>query len=207
MANMAAPDTNVLDADAPPQAPRASLWRVVCATMAAPGEILRRHAAALPAPVALTVSGAAFAIFFAQTAIDLHRGAAWDQSAIVSAAVLAGTGGALGTVGVCLLAVLAFVLTRPFGGSATLGWSVRAFGLAYSPTLIYGICGLLAQLVLGWPAALAFGVTGFLWALSPLHATIAELAGGRMWPATILTTVIGGVLLAAWATLGLGGLR
>ncbi|MBL8242915.1 MAG: hypothetical protein JNL89_01930 [Rhodanobacteraceae bacterium] len=183
---------------------RPALWRVVFATMAAPGEILRRHAGALPAPWALGVSGTAFALFFAQTGIDLHRGQPWDAAALAALGVLASGGALLGVIGVALLAVAAWLLTRPFGSEAGLAWTLRAFALAFSPTLVYGVCGLAAQLLLGWPAALAFGVTGYLWALGPLHAAISELSGGRAVVDAILTTALGGLLLLAWAALGLG---
>jgi hypothetical protein len=191
------------DADMP-VAGRPALWRVVFATMAAPGEILRRHAAALPAPLALGVSATALALFFAQTGIDLHRGQPWDGAALAALGVLTASGALLGSAGVALLAAVAWLLTRPFGGGASLAWTLRAFALAFSPTLIYGACGLIAQLAFGWPAALAFGVTGYLWALGPLHAAISELSGGRAVVDAILTSVLGGLLLLAWAALGLG---
>lgn len=183
---------------------RPALWRVVLATMAAPGEILRRHAGAIPAPMALGVSAAAFGVFFAQTGIDLHRGQPLDAAALAALGVLSASGVLLGSAGVASMALLAWLLTRPFGGDAALGWTLRAFALAFAPTLVYGVCGLAAQLLLGWPAALAFGVTGYLWALGPLHAAISELSGGRAAVDAILTTALGGLLLLAWAALGLG---
>lgn len=185
-------------------ATRPALWRLVFATMAAPAEIIRRHAADLPAPMALMVSGSAFACFFAQTAIDLQRGQAWDQGALAGAAVLAASGLLLGTLGVALLALLTWVLTRPLGADTPFGYTLRAFGLAFAPTLVYGLCGLAAQLGLGWPAALAFGVTGYLWALAPLNAAITDLVGERRAAGLLLTTLIGAVLLLAWAAIGLG---
>jgi hypothetical protein len=185
-------------------APPASPWRVVFATMAAPGEILRRHAAAMPAPLALGVSGAAFALFFVQTGIDLHRGTPWDGAALAGLAILGATGLVLGTLGVGALALLNFALTRPFDSEVSLGWTLRAFALAYSPTLVYALCGLLVQLTLGWPVALAFGVTGYLWALGPLHAVIGELCGSRALPTAVLTTLNGALLLLVWAAISLG---
>ncbi len=187
-----------------PTRERPALWRVVCATMAAPGEILRSHAGALPAPLALGVSACAFGLFFAQTGIDLHRGQPWDAPALAALGVLAAGGALLGSLGVAALAFCAWLLARPFGSEVEFAWTLRAFGLAWSPTLLYGACGLAAQLLLGWPAALAFGVTGYLWALGPLHAAIAELTGGRALVDALVTTAIGGLLLAAWAAIGLG---
>lgn len=194
-------DANV---ESQPADARPALWRVVFATMAAPGEILRRHAGALPAPLALGVSACAFGLFFGQTGIDLHRGQPWDAPALAAIGVLAAGGALLGSLGVAALAFCAWLLARPFGSGVEFAWTLRAFGLAWSPTLLYGVCGLAAQLALGWPAALAFGVTGYLWALGPLHAAIAELTGGRALVDALLTTAVGGLLLAAWAAIGLG---
>ncbi len=191
-------------ADSPGALPSPAPWRLVFATMAAPAEIIRRHAGALPAPIALLVSGSAFACFFAQTAIDLRRGQPWDEAALAGAAVLAASGLLLGTLGVALLALLAWIVTRPLGADTAFGFTLRAFGLAFAPTLVYGLCGLAAQLGLGWPAALAFGVTGYLWALAPLNAAIAELVGERRAAGLVLTTLIGAVLMLAWAAIGLG---
>ncbi|MGE4070342.1 MAG: hypothetical protein AB7E72_04140 [Lysobacterales bacterium] len=179
------------------------LWRVVVAIMAAPGEILRRHASALPASLALGVSGTAFAVFFAQTAIDLHQHS-WNAEALAGMAVLSTIGALLGTLGIALLAVLNFVLSRPFNSTVSFGWTLRAFALAYSPTLIYALCGLVFQLTLGWPTTLAFGVTGYLWALGPLHAAVNELCQSRPLPAMVLTTLNGALLLLAWAGASMG---
>ncbi len=101
---------------------RPALWRVVFATMAAPAAILRRHAGALPAPLALGVSTVAFALFFAQTGIDLHRGQTWDTAALASLGVLAGAGAVLGSLGLALLATIAWLLLRPFASDTGLGW-------------------------------------------------------------------------------------
>lgn len=70
----------------------------------------------------------------------------------------------------------------PFGGkSGGLGEAVRAFALAYSAALVYVVIGLLFNLFFGWNTAVAFGVTGVLWALGPMIAVLKGMVGGRSW--------------------------
>jgi len=45
-------------------------------------------------------------------------------------------------------------------------------------------------------------VTGVLWALGPMIATLREMLGGRIEPSVILATILGGLTLFGWAFLG-----
>jgi hypothetical protein len=138
-----------------------------------------------------------------QTAVDLGR--ASGGAAPVPVLIAAGAGLAAGLFLVPSLAALTWALTRPLDVARTpLIHSVRAFALSYFPALLYGACGLVVQFTLGWPTALAFGVTGVLWALSPLLAVVRELSGDRPLVAAALVTLCGLVVLVVWAALGLG---
>ena len=79
---------------------------------------------------------------------------------------------------------------------------IRAFALAYSATLIYAAMGLMFNLFFGWNTAVAFGVTGVLWALAPMISVLKGMVGGRGWPATVLATVCGLMVLAGWVRVG-----
>jgi hypothetical protein len=70
-----------------------------------------------------------------------------------------------------------------------------------APALIYGVCGLVFSL-LGWRTAVAFGVTGVLWALSPLMAINDELTGQHKFASGLLTAVLGCIILTGWVLLG-----
>ena len=63
--------------------------------------------------------------------------------------------------------------------------------------------GLLFNLFFGWNTAVAFGVTGVLWALGPMIAVLKGMVGGRSWPATLLATACGLMVLLGWARVGL----
>jgi hypothetical protein len=150
---------------------------------------------------ALGVSGLAFAAISLQAALDLSRSGSWDTSAL---GLLVLRGILLGTVGLAAVAALAWVLSRPFATTQSLGWTVRAFGGAYGNALIYGLFGLLLNLLLGWNTSVSCGVTGLLWALGPLFGSLRELTGQRAGPAALLATFCGAAMLFGWVQFGVG---
>ena len=172
-----------------------------------PGAALKGALAETSPHFALAVSGSAFGLLFLQTGLDLLRVGSPTLP-------LLGTTGWPGVIGLCLLGVvygtaglgllgaLAFALTRPFGATLALGPTVRALALGYSPALFYALFGVLANLLLGWNTAVAFGVTGLLWALGPMISTLRTMLGERPYLGVILATGLGGLMLFGWAFLG-----
>jgi hypothetical protein len=172
-----------------------------------PGAALKGALAEVSPMFALGVSGTAFGLLFLQTGLDLLR---VGQPTLPLLALT----GPLGVVGLCLLGVLygtlgvsilgaiAFSITRPFGATLALGPTVRAIALGYSPALFYALLGVVANVLLGWNTAVAFGVTGLLWALGPMIATLRAMLGGQTRLSVILATVLGGIMLLGWAFLG-----
>jgi uncharacterized membrane protein len=172
-----------------------------------PGGALKGALAQLPIPVALGISGTAFGLFFLQTGLDLLR----VSQPTLPRLAMTGAGGVVGlclvgvvygTLGVAFLAALAWIATRPLGATVALDSTIRAFALGYCPALVYAALGVATNLALGWNTALAVGVTGMLWALGPMIATLREMLGGRIWPSVILATLLGGLTLFGWAFLG-----
>jgi hypothetical protein len=172
-----------------------------------PGGALKGALAQVPIPLALGVSGAAFGLFFLQTGLDLLR---VGQPTLPRLAMI-GNGGVVGlcllgvvygTIGVAVLGAIAWVSTRPLGATLALDATVRAFALGYCPALVYALFGIVMNVAFGWNTALAFGVTGVLWAIGPMIATLREMLGGRTWPSVILATILGGLTLFGWALLG-----
>ena len=163
--------------------------------MTSPGAFLARHLEAYPWPLSLLVSSAAFGLFFFQTGLDLQHVGHTDLAGSMTLAALGVLVGSLGLMGIALVA---WLLTRIGGGQRSLAWAVKAFALGYSPTLVYCLCGLACNLFLGWNTALAFGVTGFLWAFGPMLASLRELTANKTrWSVTIATSC-GLVLLLLW---------
>lgn len=165
-----------------------------------PAEAVKGALERVPWPVCLAVSGLAFTLFFLQTGLDRHHvrtaGAGW----VVGFSFL---GLAMGTAGVALLALMAWAAARPLGCERPFDWTMRAFGLAYTPTLIFAAVGILFNLAAGWNTAVAFGVTGVLWALYPILTVVREMTGDRLAASLAMTTVLGALILGAWALLGI----
>lgn len=178
--------------------PAVRKWLPALTMITNPGQALAGRMAEIRWPFALAVSGGAATLFFLQTGLDLLRAGTGDLGRL---ATLTLAGLFYGTVGVFLIACAAWALTRPFGGTRPMDWTVRALALSYSATLIYAGLGLLFNLILGWNTSVAFGVTGVLWALGPMIAIFKELARGNTVGSVVLTTVCGGLLLLGWAVI------
>ena len=182
-------------------APNASVFgrlTALVSMMFNPGAIVQHRLSGIAWPLAILVPGAAFTIFFFQTGLDMMRA---GKAGALKVTLLTLAGGLYGTFGIAGIALVAWVLSRLFGSTRALGWVIGAYALAYSPTLVYGLCGMAASLVLGWKTALAFGVTGVLWALRPMMAVNDELTGGRKGFSIFLSTVCGAVVLFGWGLL------
>ncbi len=186
------------DAPAAASAPR-SMACAVLGMMLNPGGTLKQATAEATWREAMLVSGSAFVLFFLQTGLDLARAGKAGAGSIIGLLVL---GAVFGTAGVGLVGLLAWLLSRPFRSERALDWTMRAYALAYSPALVYGVCGVLANLALGLDTAIAFGVTGVLWALHPMMAVNDELTGGRRVLSALISTACGGVVLLGWSVLG-----
>ena len=174
-------------------------FRTVLSVMIDPGSLLKSRLPETGFGSALGVSGLAFLLFFLQTGIDRAREGQIGGKTIV---VLSFVGLVFGTAGVAIIALVGWTGARLMGGNGSLGEAIRAFGLAYSPTLIYAAVGLVFNLLLGWNTAVAFGVTGVLWALGPMIAALKGMVGGRSGVAAALATVCGLLVLFGWVRLG-----
>lgn len=173
--------------------------RSACIMMFNPGEVLKTSIAHVPWPFSLAVSMLAFMLLFLQTGLDLVR---TGQKPVSSIWLLLLVGAAYGIFGIGLLAGLAWLLAKLFGGDKTFSWAVSAFGLSYSSSLIYGLTGLLAALFLNWNTAIAFGVTGVLWATGPVISSIREMVKGKMAVSVIIATICSSLLLLGWSFIG-----
>jgi Kef-type K+ transport system membrane component KefB len=111
-------------------------------------------------------------------------------------------GAIFGSVGIALLAMIAWGITRIFKGNKSLGWALSAFGLGYCSTLIFTVLGLLFSLILNWNTSVAFGVSGVLWATGPMIASIKEMSRDNTALSVIVATICSGLLLLGWVLLG-----
>ncbi|MEW6555542.1 MAG: hypothetical protein AB1384_14810 [Actinomycetota bacterium] len=165
-----------------------------------PAQAVKGALESVPWVYSLAISGMAFTLFFLQTGLDMYRVGTASTRAAVGFTFL---GTALGTAGVALVATLAWAASRPLGGDRSLQWTIRAFCLAYTPTIIFCTVGLVFNLAVGWNTAIAFGITGVLWALYPILAICREMTGEKLWASMAISTVCGALVLSAWALLGI----
>lgn len=174
-------------------------WKTTLNMIINPGEVVKTQMGKVPWPFSLLVSGLSFTLFFLQTGLDLLRAGQIEASGVVLMTML---GLLYGTAGVALLAVMVWALVQAGERDITMGWAVSAFALGYSATLVYALCGLIFSLALGWKTAVAFGVTGVLWALRPTLFTIKQMSGERVAFSIAMTTLCGAILLVGWSLLG-----
>jgi hypothetical protein len=173
--------------------------RAALAMMINPAAVLQKRVGGIPWPFSLCISALAFMLFFMQTGLDLLR---IGQKGIGFVVLLSVEGFLFGSLGIALLAVLAWSITRLFKGARSIGWAISAFGLGYCSTLIFTILGMFFSLVLHWNTSVAFGVSGVLWATGPMIASIRQMSRENTALSLIVATICSGLLLFGWALLG-----
>lgn len=181
---------------APIETPR---WKTALNMIINPGEVVKSQMSRIPWPYSIIISGLSFTLFFLQTGLDMFRSGQIEMSTVVLIAML---GLLYGTVGVALIAVMAWALSQAAERAYTIDWAISSFALGYSATLVYALSGIVFSLALGWKTAVAFGVTGVLWALRPTLFTIRQMSGDRVAFSITLATLCGAILLMGWAFLG-----
>jgi hypothetical protein len=173
-------------------------WREFFGVMFNPGQVIKGRMDNVSWPWAYAISGSAFFLFFLQSGLDLLRA---GKAGPLQVILLTLAGGCWGTLGIGGMAAVAWVLCRPFGTPHSFSWTLRSFALGYSPALIYTALGLLANILLGWNTALAFGATGVLWSLGPNIAVLREMLAARLLPSALLATFFGAATLLVWGLL------
>jgi hypothetical protein len=187
--------TNMQNADTT----QTSKIRLLINMMLSPGTALKNATSGMPVYFSFIVSGLAFGLFFLQTGLDLYR---TGQQQLIFAIVTAIIGTTFGITVIPALGVLSWGISKPFGGTKTLKWTVSAFCMSYSGALIYCLLGIAMSISLGWRTSVAFGVTGVLWAIGPMISTIREMVNGKIYLCVILASIIGALVLFCWSFIG-----
>jgi hypothetical protein len=162
-----------------------------------PGLLIQKRMENVSLLVPICISSASFTLFFLQTGLDIAKKGTASGSYLL---LMALRGLLAGSLGVLVLASFSWLLAKMLGSRWKYTQTVKAFGMAYTSTLLYCIFGILANLILGWNTAIVFGITGLLWALSPLLAIFREMLENRKLAGIVLTTLCGAVMLLAWWT-------
>lgn len=176
-----------------------SKLRTVMNMMFSPGTALKKAISDTPFYFSLIVSGLAFGLFFLQTGLDLYK---TGQQSLVFALSTAFIGALFGMIAVPLISIFIWGVAKPFGSDKSMQWTISAFCLSYSGALVYSIFGIVANLIFGWRTAVAFGVTGVIWATAPMIVTIREMIGGKILLCVVLATVTGSTVLFCWSFIG-----
>lgn len=184
---------NIMTPTAVPQ------WKSALNMIINPGEVVKNQMVKIPWPYSLMISGLTFSLFFLQTGLDMMRNGQIGISIVILITML---GLVYGTAGIALLAVLVWALSQAAKRNITMGWTISSFALGYSPAFVYALSGLIFSLAWGWRTAVAFGVTGVLWALRPTLFTIKQMSGERVAFSIAMTTLCGAILLVGWSLLG-----
>jgi len=180
-------------------AARMPVLSTVLSMMLNPAAVLKSSLSGTPWYFSLGVSASAFGLFFLQTGLDLYR---TGQQTLGFALGAAGVGALYGVALVPLLAVLTWLPLRALKTDKPLTWAIASFCLSYSGALVYGLMGLLFSLLWGWKTAVAFGVTGVLWATGPLIVAIREMTGGNNALSVCFATLAGVTVLLTWSVFG-----
>ena len=185
----------------PNRAAPAKPWWSILLMMVNPGQMLTQGLGKVSWPFALSVSGAAFALFFFQTGLDRWH---VDRLSAVRCLLLGLLGGVYGTVGIAAIGLVAWALSKLIGGDRPPGWVIRAIALSYSSALVYAVVGLVFNFGFKWNTSLAFGVTGVLWALGPMIAVFRQISKGNLAGSIVLATICGALVLLGWGALATG---
>ena len=173
--------------------------KIILGMMLSPGTFLKNAVSSIPFFFSTVVSSLAFGLFFLQTGLDLYK---TGQQPVLFVIVTSLIGILFGLLAVPLISLFIWVITKIFGCNKTVKWTVSTFCLSYSGALVYGIFGLIASLVLGWRTSIAFGVTGLMWTLGPMIATLREMLKGKILLCVILAAAVGAIVLYCWSFIG-----
>jgi hypothetical protein len=178
---------------------KASLFRTIIGMMVNPSGSLKNALSGTKWYVSAVVSAIAFGLFFLQTGLDLYK---TGQKAFSYLFIALGTGVAYGLVLIPLVAMLIWIILKAAKIEEPMFQVVSAFCLSYSGALVYGIIGTIVSLTLGWKTAVAFGVTGVVWAVGPMMYTIRELTHGKTFLSVFISAAVGFTVLLSWGILG-----
>ncbi len=173
-----------------------SLFRTVFGMMMSPSATIRDAVRSTHPAFSLGVSSLAFGLFFLQTGLDLYRVGQKGMTFVVFSLV---AGLLYGVVIIPLIGLIGYGMLKTVKTEWTLSSAVSSFCLSYSSALVYGAIGLVFSLALGWRTAVAFGVSGVLWAIGPLILSVREMTDNDLRISILLVTLFSSVVLLSWS--------
>lgn len=156
-----------------------------------PGEIINSEIKSNIPLIGLLISGFSFMMFFILTGLD-------NQTEILFPAI---KGLLFGTIGIAFLAVIIWLIVRGLNNGTKLAHVIGSFSLCYTTTMIFTLLGLFLKIILGWNTSVSLGMSGILFAFSPMISVIASFTGGKRFLDVIIITFAGIYVILFWALL------
>ncbi|PRR83694.1 YIP1 family protein [Clostridium vincentii] len=161
-----------------------------------PATVMEKYSEKKSSYLLLMVSSIAYLLFFLQVGIDKLRVGTVEVGYVIKIALI---GFVVGYLGVLLVSILIWMMTKLFKGDWSLNKVTGCIAISYSSTLVYMVCGILAQLILGWNTAITFGITGLLWSLFPVANSIKKITKNNISATVIITTISGILFMFIWS--------
>ncbi len=155
-----------------------------------PAELLIGNPGKFPL-IGFIFSTLAFILFYLQTAIDSGHSLIFG--------IIKGI--FFGTFGIAIAGLFIWLILKTAGNSAGILTVLGLIALSYTTTLIFAVVGFLLYLILGWNTAVSCGITGVLFALSPMSGVIISLSSGRKTLSIFIITLTGAYVIFFWALL------
>ena len=156
-----------------------------------PGEILNSEIQSSFPIIGLAVSGVSFTGFFLLTGFDNQSGFFFPDI----------KGLLFGTLGIAFLAVIIWLIVRGLNNGNKLEHVIGSFSLCYTTTMIFTFLGLFLKLILGWNTSVSLGMSGMLFAFSPMISVITSFTGGKRFLDVVIITFAGIYVILFWALL------
>jgi len=176
-----------------------SLFKTVLGMMINPSATLKSALLNTKWYFSLAISALAFGLFFVQTGLDLYKTGQQGFGFVLLSAL---GGMVYGMLAIPLIGFFIWALLKLFRSNNDLQTTIASFCLSYSGALVYGICGIIFSLFLGWKTSVAFGVTGVLWAIGPMIVAIREMTGGKNGLSIPIATLVSAIVLISWSFFG-----
>ena len=145
------------------------------------------------------VSALACGLYFLQTGLDIWKTGQKSLN-FVFFSLFSGVG--YGLIMIPLVSLVAWAFLKAFKVNKEMKWTIASFCLSYSGALVYGLLGLSFSILFQWKTAIAFGVSGVLWAIGPMMVTVREMTDGKVSLSVPVATVYAALVLLSWAYFG-----
>lgn len=147
----------------------------------------------------IAISAVAFGLFFLQTGLDLYKTGQKGMDFVIMSGAM---GLAYGAIVIPIISAMAWVILKMAKSDKDIKWTISSFCLSYSGALVYGIVGICFSFFMDWKTAVAFGVTGVLWAVGPMVATAREMTNRNNYASVFVATLYASLVLVSWSYFG-----